>query len=48
MKTKKEMKTLVNNYYLSLPVITDNQLDDLLIDLLIYFNETEKEVQNES
>ena len=42
------MKTLVNNYYLSLPVITDNLIDDLLIDLLIYFNETEEEVQNES
>lgn len=42
------MKTLVNNYYLSLPLITDSLLDDLLIDLLIYFNETEKEKQNES
>ena len=44
MKTKEEMRRLVNDYYLSLPVITDSLLDNLLMDLLIYFNETEEGV----
>lgn len=48
MKTKNEMKALVNSYYLSLPLINDDLLDDFLNDLLVYFNETEKEVSNES
>jgi hypothetical protein len=38
MKTKDEMKTLVANYYLSLPVINDEALDEFMNELLNYFD----------
>ena len=48
MKTREEMKTLVNDYYLSLPLINDEALDEFMVELLNYFNETGIGAINES
>lgn len=39
MKTKEEMGKLVAEYYLSLPLINDEALDDFMSELLNYFEE---------
>lgn len=41
MKTKEEMRQLVNNYYLSMPVIADEALDEFVNELIEYFNSDE-------
>lgn len=42
MKTKEEMKKLVTEYYLSLPIINDEALDDFMSELLNYFEGTQE------
>lgn len=38
MKTKEEMRQLVDNYYLSMPMIADEALDEFIHELIEYFH----------
>lgn len=38
MKTKEEMRMVVDKYYLSLPLVADEALDEFVNELIMYFH----------